>query len=602
MQFIKRILSVVLFSAAILLMLSMPVAAAVTGFVAEGEDGVLYEYSYQDLLDSYALRILDSSDGFYEDFAGRKTYAILSTSGRYIDYQDILDRYAAALVNGDRFNLAEYAESGEAKLAKMPPTIKAVKFNSGKIVYDNKEIVGGETESTEGYIPRGTKTPLAGPAEATVEQARKWAESRGAHQRFIDIAQLYWDYGKQSGLRPEVLYAQAAMETNFGKYNASVPPEYNNWAGIKIKNADGDKPEDHEKFDTPEEGVRAHTNHLTAYTGLNPIGEPHDRYHVAARQSWAGSVLYVEDLSGKWAPAVDYHVYILISLYQILDMETKTENPGQDDNQSQPGSNPGNNNPDTYFVAVDVSILRLRGGPSTDHKILDRLSLGTVLEVTGSQDEWLKVVTPEGKNGWVHGDYVKKVEMNLSNNALKGKIIVVDPGHGGTDPGATGITGLLEKEINLAVAGKLVPLLKEAGAKVLVTRSGDQTVSNRNRVEMANKAGADVYVSIHANAFSNPDSNGTETFYCFNSDNSSASRFLAHQLQREMVSSLGLRDRGVKATSFYVLKNTEMPSALIELGFLTNANEEELLRKPGTHVEAARAIYEGLEAYFLYYR
>jgi N-acetylmuramoyl-L-alanine amidase len=161
---------------------------------------------------------------------------------------------------------------------------------------------------------------------------------------------------------------------------------------------------------------------------------------------------------------------------------------------------------------------------------------------------------------------------------------------------------LQEKVVNLAVTEHLVKLLKSAGANVIVTRSSDQSVSNQQRVDMANKAKADIFVSIHANAFSNPESNGTETHYCGNNSSSSASRYLAQQLQRELVPALGLRDRGVKINSFFVLTRVEMPAALIELAFLTNPAEEELLKQAETRTRAAEAIFRGIEAYFQKYR
>ncbi len=610
MKMIIKFSSTILLVVAILLLISSPVTAAVSGFVAKGDDGNFYEYSYDNLLDSYALSILGSPDGYYEDFAGKKSYAILISNGKYIEYNDILDRYASALVKGEAFNLGEHAEKEKIKLAALPSEIKVVIFNSGRIVYELKKIASGGVEEEPGYRPRRTKTPLVGSAEVSVEQAQKWAKSREAHRRFIDIAPLYWEFAEKSGLRPEVLYAQSAMETKFGEYDGTVPPEYNNWAGLKIAEENGDSRENHEVFSTPEEGVRAHFNHLSAYVGLKPIGEPHGRYHLVAEQPWAGSVFYVEDLSGKWTPSEDYHIYILIALDQIFDTELEKEIPGPDDNDDQNKNEPesetkpktGSNNPDKRHVAVDVSVLHFRGGPSTDDEILERLTLGTVLKVTANQSEWLKVITPEGKNGWVHGDYVREVDMDLPENPLKGKIIVIDPGHGGSDPGATGVTGLREKVVNLSVAKELIPLLELAGADVVTTRSGDHTVSNRARVEIANKAKADLYLSIHANAYSNPDSNGTETYYWSKGENAHASRFLAHQLQREVTSVLGLRDRGVKSSNFYVLTNTIMSAVLVEIGFLTNPEEEELLSKPVTHRETAEAMYEGLKAYFLYYR
>lgn len=103
-----------------------------------------------------------------------------------------------------------------------------------------------------------------------------------------------------------MLYAQSAKETAFGKYGGAVKPDQNNWAGIKTWDASGDRPEDHESFPTPEDGVRAHFNHICAYVGLNPIGEPHGRYLLVKSLPWAGSVRYVEELGGKWAPSPDY--------------------------------------------------------------------------------------------------------------------------------------------------------------------------------------------------------------------------------------------------------------------------------------------------------
>ncbi|NLX90647.1 MAG: hypothetical protein GXZ07_03495 [Firmicutes bacterium] len=149
-------------------------------------------------------------------------------------------------------------------------------------------------------------TPILGAPQASIAQAREWARNRNAHQRFIDIASFYWNYGKMIGIRPEVAYSQAAKETAFGHYGGAVDPAQNNWAGIKTRNASGDRQEDHETFSTPEDGVRAHFNHLAAYVGLIPIGEPHGRYLLVKSLPWAGTVRTVEELGGKWAPNLDY--------------------------------------------------------------------------------------------------------------------------------------------------------------------------------------------------------------------------------------------------------------------------------------------------------
>ena len=161
-------------------------------------------------------------------------------------------------------------------------------------------------------------TPLIGKAQVTVEQAQKWAAEHNAEEIFINIAPLYWKYGEITGLRPEILYAQAAKETGYGRYTGAVKPEMNNWAGIKIKNPEADRTEDHETFATPDDGVRAHFNHMSAYVGLEPTGEVHDRYYVVKSISWAGKVKNLEALGGRWCPDLYYGYSILHDMLEPM--------------------------------------------------------------------------------------------------------------------------------------------------------------------------------------------------------------------------------------------------------------------------------------------
>jgi len=157
----------------------------------------------------------------------------------------------------------------------------------------------------QSHFPADGLTPIVGQAQTEVEQACAWARARGAHIRFVEIADVYWKFGELTGIRPEVLYAQSAKETAFGRFGGAVTVDQNNWAGIKTRNASGDLKADHETFAHPEDGVRAHFNHMSAYVGLEPIGIPHGRY-VVMRLTWAGTVRHVEELGGKWVPAEDY--------------------------------------------------------------------------------------------------------------------------------------------------------------------------------------------------------------------------------------------------------------------------------------------------------
>jgi len=302
---------------------SLPAQAAVEGFVARNSDGSYHQYCYNELLDSYALKLLGMPGGLYEDYAAKQPVALFDSLGGYIDYGDVLNAYAAALLLRQNFDLNLYLENGTAAKAIMPASVKLVTLSGGQLVRESVALgQGGDPEQpapppasapAEKPAPPQplTVTPIIGEAEVTLEQALQWASGCRAHQRFIDVAPLYWHYGSLTGIRPEALYAQAAYETGFGRFSGIVPAEYNNWAGIKIAASNGNEPEDHEQFATPDDGVRAHFNHIAAYVGLPPIGEPHGRYHVVARASWAGTVVNIEDLSGRWAPSPAYHERIV---------------------------------------------------------------------------------------------------------------------------------------------------------------------------------------------------------------------------------------------------------------------------------------------------
>ena len=180
--------------------------------------------------------------------------------------------------------------------------------------------------------------------------------------------------------------------------------------------------------------------------------------------------------------------------------------------------------------------------------------------------------------------------------------VAIDPGHGGTDPGAVG-NGLLEKEINLAVGLRLAELLEldtldtAGGGKweVLMTRDDDSSVSLGERTTLANNWGADRFISIHNNAFSIASANGTETF---SFAEGSLGANLRDRIQEEMLTALGLLDRGSKTANFFVLRETAMPAALSEGGFLTNAQDAAALSDPTAVDRIAKAHLFGLQRHY----
>ncbi len=189
-----------------------------------------------------------------------------------------------------------------------------------------------------------------------------------------------------------------------------------------------------------------------------------------------------------------------------------------------------------------------------------------------------------------------KIEISLLSAGLTGKLIVLDPGHGGSDPGAVAPTSRLEEKAGtLDIALKLKALLEKAGAKVLMTRSTDEYVTLSGRTDLANKAQADLFLSIHHNSHTKLDANGIEVLYSSGEER----QRLASALQQELVSSLGLRNRGTVARpEIYVTRESKMISALAEIGFISNKTEEALIKDPAFRQKAATALYNGLRKFF----
>ncbi|QEY33336.1 N-acetylmuramoyl-L-alanine amidase [Synechococcus sp. RSCCF101] len=174
--------------------------------------------------------------------------------------------------------------------------------------------------------------------------------------------------------------------------------------------------------------------------------------------------------------------------------------------------------------------------------------------------------------------------------------VVIDPGHGGPDPGAVGIGGLRETDIVLDVSLQVARLLQARGVQVTMTRTSEVDVDLPPRVSLANRVGATAFVSIHANAISmsRPDVNGIETFYF--SDPRSAR--LATAIQRQVLNvSPGSPNRGVKRGRFYVIRRTRMPSVLVETGFVTGNLDSRRLATPAHRQRLSYAIATGILNY-----
>lgn len=191
------------------------------------------------------------------------------------------------------------------------------------------------------------------------------------------------------------------------------------------------------------------------------------------------------------------------------------------------------------------------------------------------------------------------IEVKLKPKPKKtGYLIVVDAGHGGKDPGTSSAADKREKDFTLAVANKVVALLKQYPEfQVVPVRTTDVFYELSERVAIANDVEADLFLSIHANSFPKPTAAGTETFYY--NENSKA---FAQVVHKHLQGATQFPDRGVKKSGFYVIKNTKMPAVLTETGFLSNPQESAQLMNPAFQDKIAKAMVAAIREYYESYQ
>ena len=173
------------------------------------------------------------------------------------------------------------------------------------------------------------------------------------------------------------------------------------------------------------------------------------------------------------------------------------------------------------------------------------------------------------------------------------QVVIIDPGHGGPDPGAVGIGGIQEKEIVLDISNRISAILEQQGVSTVLTRTSDIDLDLAPRVELADRVRATVFVSIHANAITmaRPDVNGLETYYY------DSGYDLARMIHASVLQTAPIRDRGVRSARFYVLRKSSMPSVLVETGFVTGAEDAANLANSAHRQRMAEGIARGILQY-----
>lgn len=225
-------------------------------------------------------------------------------------------------------------------------------------------------------------------------------------------------------------------------------------------------------------------------------------------------------------------------------------------------------------IVNNVELKKIKGSKNYDLQIIINLNFFTSFELA---------TTPPSS----------EIELVIYKSPLQNKIIVVDPGHGGSDPGAS-YGNTQEKDLTLDIGLKVRNLLEQSGAKVLMTRDKDISVNLYTRAGIANEINADLFISVHINAGDNASASGTETLYYPDPEK----KALAQAIQKALVKSIGLADRGiVERPGLVVTRETRMPSALAEVAFITNNNDRMLLLTDDFRQKAAEGIVNGIINY-----
>lgn len=227
--------------------------------------------------------------------------------------------------------------------------------------------------------------------------------------------------------------------------------------------------------------------------------------------------------------------------------------------------------------------------------------------INKSAEEASKPQSAETSNNTANTDSSDTDAEIAAITGLKGRKITIDAGHGGNDSGAIGPTGIMEKTVTLRIANEVRRLLMAEGATVYMTRDTDTEVSPKGanasdieelqaRCDVANQNASDVFVSIHMDSFSSGAAKGTTGYYY--SLGSQKSRDLADKVRSGVIDQIGTQSRGTQSCNFYVVKHTDMPATLVEVAFISNPTEEQLLDSEDGIKKAAQGIVDGIADFF----
>lgn len=250
-------------------------------------------------------------------------------------------------------------------------------------------------------------------------------------------------------------------------------------------------------------------------------------------------------------------------------------------------------------VTVLQSGTNIRKSPNLQSDVILRANKGQIYEIKSIRSNWYEIKLTNGSSGFIAGWLVSvsgsapRIEKPGAEAHLKNKTIVLDPGHGGEDSGTIGTKGTLEKDLTIRTVMLLFDKLKAAGANVILTRNNDTYISLRSRVSTSHYHAADAFVSIHYDSNTNRSVRGSTGYYYHDYQ-----KPLAEDLYSTLSQQTGLKNRGVRFGDYHVLRENKQRAVLLELGYLSNPEDEMLVNSGQFQETASTGIYNGLARFF----
>ena len=246
----------------------------------------------------------------------------------------------------------------------------------------------------------------------------------------------------------------------------------------------------------------------------------------------------------------------------------------------------------------------LRADSTTNSEVVSRVDAGETFSILEEENDWYKIELANQQIAYVANWVVSsndvvttasqtKPSKKRKKGTLKGLTLVIDAGHGGNDRGTTGALGTDEKDITLLTAELLSSKLQAAGANVIMTRESDVYVDLRKRVSISHQNAADAFISLHYDAIENSSVRGFTTYYMYGYQ-----KELAASVHEELGNMVSIKDRGAQPGNYLVLRENKQNAILIELGYLSNPNEERQLTTPQFREQATHGIYNGIINFF----